>query len=94
MSRVVDSESGQELGRYTTYYREPYWFFVGLDRPNMGCDGPDGGPNTKHPNSFLIYRDVLIPMVGKNKYLKGIMLDIFVMNDSKKVGPVALTLIL
>ncbi len=67
MSRIVDSESGQELGRYTTYYREPNWFFIGLDRPNMGCDGPDGGPNTKHPNSFLIYRDVLVPIVGKNK---------------------------
>jgi len=65
MSKVVDSKSDQELARYTTYYRGPYWFFIGLDRPNMGCDGPDGGPNSKHPNSFLIYRDVLLPMDKK-----------------------------
>jgi hypothetical protein len=60
-SRVVDSDSGQAIGQYRVYIRRAPWFFVGLDSPNMGCDGPEGGPHSKHKNSFLIYRDVLKP---------------------------------
>lgn len=60
-SKVLDSKSGQFIGEYRVYIRQAPWFYIGLDRPNMGCDGPDGGPYSKHKNSFLIYRDVLIP---------------------------------
>ncbi len=48
------------LGRYIRYSRQAPWFFIGLDDPGFGCDGPDGGPNTKH--SFLIYREILKPI--------------------------------
>jgi hypothetical protein len=60
-SRVVDSKSGELVGKYRVYIRSAPWFYIGLDRPNMGCDGADGGPHSKHKNSFLIYRDVLVP---------------------------------
>ena len=60
-SRVQDSKTGEVISEYRVYIRGAPWFYIGLDRPNMGCDGPDGGPHSKHKNSFLIYRDVLIP---------------------------------
>ena len=61
-SRVTDSQTGEAIGEYRVYIREAPWYFIGLDRPNMGCDGPEGGPHTKHENSFLIYRDILKPV--------------------------------
>lgn len=63
-SRVIDSETDEAIAQYRVYVREAPWFFIGLDRPNMGCDSPEGGPYSKHPNSFLIYRDVLTPTHG------------------------------
>ena len=57
-SSVMDRVTGELLGRYTRYNREAPWFFIGLDRPRMSCDGSDGPPAK---NSFLIYRDVLKP---------------------------------
>jgi hypothetical protein len=56
---VTDKQSNEVIARYVRYSREAPWYFVGLDRPNLGCDEPGGGPHSKH--SFLIYRDVLIP---------------------------------
>jgi hypothetical protein len=56
---VRDAQSEALVARYTRYNREAPWFFIGLDRPRIACDGPDGGPNLKH--SFLIYQDVLKP---------------------------------
>jgi len=64
-SRVVDSQTGEALGEYRVYIRQAPWFFIGLDRPNMGCDGPEGGPHSKHKNSFLIYRDILNPITSQ-----------------------------
>lgn len=61
-ARVTDSENGTVIGRYVSYGRGPYWFYVSLGRPPYSCDGPDGGPNSKH--NSLIYREVLKP-VGK-----------------------------
>jgi hypothetical protein len=61
-SRVTDSQTGEAIGEYRVYIREAPWYFIGLGRPNMGCDGPEGGPHTKHENSFLIYRDILKPI--------------------------------
>jgi hypothetical protein len=51
--RVIDTSSGEILGRYTRYSREPYSFYLSFRGP-YGCDGPDGGPNTKHGWSLLI----------------------------------------
>jgi len=67
--RVLDSEAGEVIGEYRVYIRGAPWFYIGLDRLNMGCDGPDAGPHTKHKNSFLIYRDVLIPGQGGSRVL-------------------------
>ncbi len=64
-SSVIDSQTRSVLARYTVYSRGAPWFFIHLSSPRMGCDGPDGGPNTKYPNSFLIYRDVLLPISSK-----------------------------
>ncbi len=62
-SSVVDSVSQETLGSYVRYSRRAPWFFIGLDDPGFGCDGPDGGPETKQ--SFLIYREVLQPIVHR-----------------------------
>ena len=58
-STVTDIQSGELLARYARYSREAPWYFISLGRPNQGCDGPEGGPHSKH--TFLIYRDVLLP---------------------------------
>lgn len=34
---VMDTQSGDVLGRYIAYYRGPPWYFVGLDRPTIPC---------------------------------------------------------
>jgi hypothetical protein len=59
-STVTDSESRELLGRYVRYSREPPWFYIGLNPRNLGCDGPEGGPDSK--KSFLIYREILKPI--------------------------------
>ncbi len=59
-SRVSDETNGEIIGRYVEYGRRPPWFFVGMGEASFSCDGPNGGPNSKH--NRLIYRDVLIPI--------------------------------
>ncbi len=66
-SRVLDSKTDDLIAEYRVYIREAPWFYIGLDRPNMGCDSPDGGPHSKHKNSFLIYRDVLMPIRSRGE---------------------------
>ena len=61
-ARVTDSGSGDVIGRYVSYGRGPYWFYISLGRPPYSCDGPDGGPNSNY--NSLIYRDALKP-IGK-----------------------------
>ena len=34
---VLDDQTGEVLGRHLNYARKAPWFFVHLDRPNMGC---------------------------------------------------------
>lgn len=34
---VLDTQTGDVLGRYLNYYRSAPWFFVGLDRPTIPC---------------------------------------------------------
>jgi len=59
---VVDTQTGEILGGSVRNGREAPWFFVSLDRPGMGCDRPVDGATGKHKTSFLIYRDILIPI--------------------------------
>jgi hypothetical protein len=56
---VTDKQSAEVIARYVRYSREAPWYFIGLDRPNLGCDEPGGGPHSKR--SFLIYREALTP---------------------------------
>ena len=56
--RVIDTTSGELLGRYVVYSRKPHSYYLSFLGP-YGCDGPDGGPNTKQIP--LIYRQVLKP---------------------------------
>lgn len=58
-STVWNANTGEVLAHYVSYDRGPYWFFIGLGAPMIACDGPDGGPDTRH--SSLIYREVLKP---------------------------------
>ena len=67
-SIVLDRKSQEILGRYVRYSREAPWFFISLGDPGLGCDGPDGGPKTKH--SFLIYREILNPTAGTGETRK------------------------
>lgn len=59
-SRVTDNSTGTVVARYVSYARGPYWFFISLGVPPYACDGPDGGPNSRH--NSLIYQDVLKPI--------------------------------
>ena len=61
-SRIVDTQTSKPIAEYRVYIRQAPWFFVGLDRPSIGCDSPGGGPHSKHESGFLIYRDVLKPI--------------------------------
>jgi hypothetical protein len=41
---VIDAQTGGEvLGRYTNYYRGPYWFFVSLSAPTIPCHETEAG---------------------------------------------------
>lgn len=57
---VIDTKVNETLGRYVRYGRLPSWIYIGLGPSDYACDGPDGGPQTKH--SLLIYREVLRPV--------------------------------
>lgn len=59
---VVDSQSGEVLGRETKYSRGPHWFFIGLDAPRMLCPGPTDGPPV---GAGSIYSAVLRPVATK-----------------------------
>jgi hypothetical protein len=55
---VLDTHTGEVLGRETRYARRPYWFFVSLDAPLMLCPGPQEGPPFRVGS---IYNAVLKP---------------------------------
>jgi len=40
---VVDSQTGDVLGRYTNYRRGPYWFFISLGAPTIPCEEAEAG---------------------------------------------------
>jgi hypothetical protein len=58
-STVWNARTGEVLAHYVRYARGPYWFYIGLDAPGIGCDGPNRGPYIKH--CPLIYREILKP---------------------------------
>lgn len=57
---VVDTKSGEILGRDLEYGRKAPWFFIGLDAPLMLC--PEQHPLTKYG---AIYNIVLKPIAAK-----------------------------
>lgn len=59
-SVVVDSETNQEIARYTNFGRRSPWFFFGQYLPGFTCDEKRRGQFSS--NGELIYREVLIPV--------------------------------
>lgn len=55
---VIDNQTGEVLGRYTNYYRGPYWFFISLGTPTIPCEETQA--ETRKYGS-LIYPVVLKP---------------------------------
>lgn len=55
---VVDNKTGEVLGRYTNYYRGPYWFFLSLGTSTIPCAETQAA--TRQYGS-LIYSAVLKP---------------------------------
>jgi len=51
---LIDSQTGEILGRYTNYARGAYWFFISLDRPTIECDELKG-------DDIFVYPYVLKP---------------------------------
>jgi hypothetical protein len=35
---VIDNQTGEVLGRYTNYYRGPYWFYISLGVETIPCE--------------------------------------------------------
>lgn len=56
---VIDSETNEQVARYTGFGRRPPWYWVGLDTPAFACDAPGRWPLTR--GDPLIYREALIP---------------------------------
>ncbi len=59
-ARITDSKNGEVIGKYVSYGRGPYWFYISLGKPPYSCDGPDGGPLSN--GNSLIYRNTLLPI--------------------------------
>jgi len=57
---VIDSQTNEEIARYTSFGREPPWFYIGLGVPPYACDAPGRWPLTR--GNPLIYREVLVPL--------------------------------
>jgi hypothetical protein len=56
---VIDTQTNEQIARYTRFGRRPSWFWIGLDVPAFACDAPGRWPLTK--DSLSVYREVLIP---------------------------------
>ena len=56
---VVDSSTGDLLGKYTRFSRRSPWFYLSFGRGDFSCDAPGRWPLIR--GSFSIYRDVLQP---------------------------------
>jgi hypothetical protein len=59
-SVVIDTQTNEEIARYTSFGRGAPWYFVGLNVPSFACDAPGRWPSTK--GTALIYREALIPI--------------------------------
>jgi hypothetical protein len=51
---VLDTQTGERLGRYTDYSRGPHWFYIGLDAPSIECAETRG-------TDPIVYRSILNP---------------------------------
>lgn len=58
-SVVIDTETNEEIARYTAFGRRPPWFWIGLDTPAFACDAPGRWPYAR--GNPLVYRNALIP---------------------------------
>ena len=47
---VLDTQTNEVIGRYTDYGRGPYWFFIHLDAPTMGCREAKGADILLYPS--------------------------------------------
>jgi hypothetical protein len=56
---VIDTETNEQIARYTGFGRRPPWFWIGLDTPPFACDAPGRWPLAR--GNPLIYREALIP---------------------------------
>ena len=62
-SVVIDTETNEEIARYTSFGRLPPWFYFSLGVAPYACDSPGDWPNSR--KSSLIYRETLIPVGQK-----------------------------
>jgi hypothetical protein len=58
-SVVMDTQTGEEIARYTSFGRKPPWFYISLGNAPFACDAPGDWPNSR--KSALVHREVLIP---------------------------------
>jgi hypothetical protein len=56
---VIDTQTNEQIARYTRFGRRPSWFWIGLDVPAFACDAPGRWPFSK--DSLSVYQEVLIP---------------------------------
>lgn len=56
---VLDSSTGDLLGKYTRFSRGSPWFYISVGKGDFSCDAPKRWPLTK--GNFLIFQDVLQP---------------------------------
>jgi hypothetical protein len=57
---VLDSATNDVIARYTSFGREPPWFWIGLGAAPYACDAPGRWPNTS--GNALVYRESLVPV--------------------------------
>jgi len=60
---VLDSSTGNVLGKYTRLSRDSPWFYVSLGKGDFSCDAARRWPLTK--GNFLVFEDVLEPAAPK-----------------------------
>jgi len=56
---VVDTETKEEIARYTRFGRSGPWYFVSTSEPPYACDGPGRWPLAR--GDLLVYESALTP---------------------------------
>jgi hypothetical protein len=78
-SVVIDSQTNDEIARYTSYGRGAPWFFIWLDKPGFVCDSPGRWPYTG--SSRLVYEKAFTPCRGGGDSLCGARSEAVSMNQ-------------